>query len=46
MLWPANSYLVLKRQLNGQVRLLQHHYYQPAFSDFCGFSPAEQASVL
>lgn len=46
VLWRANSYLVLKRQLNEQVRLYSTTYYQPAISDSADFRLLEQASVL
>ncbi|MDD5057001.1 MAG: DUF481 domain-containing protein [Sideroxydans sp.] len=45
-LWRANSYLVLKRQLNEQVRLYSTTYYQPAFADRADYRMLEQASVL
>ncbi len=46
VLWRANSYLVLKRQVNEQVRLYSTTYYQPAFADSADFRVLEQASVL
>ena len=46
VLWRANSYLVLKRQLNEQVRLYSTTYYQPAFADAADFRLLEQASIL
>ncbi|HLP98107.1 MAG TPA: DUF481 domain-containing protein [Sideroxyarcus sp.] len=45
-LWRANSYLVLKRQLNGQVRFSNTLYYQPALSDTADYRVLEQASLL
>ncbi len=45
-LWRANSYLVLKRQLNEQVRLNNVFYYQPAAADTADFRVLEQASLL
>lgn len=44
--WRANSYLVLKRQLNGQVRLNNIAYYQPDTADTADFRILEQASML
>ncbi len=46
VLWRANSYLVLKRQLNEQVRVYSTTYYQPSFSDSADFRLLEQASAL
>lgn len=45
-LWRANTYLVLKRQLNEQVRVYSTTYYQPAISDTKDFRMLEQASML
>ncbi len=45
-LWRANSYLVLKRQLNEQVRVYSTTYYQPAIGDAADFRMLEQAFVL
>lgn len=45
-LWRVNTYLVLKHQLNEQVRLYNTTYYQPATSDASDFRILEQASVL
>ena len=45
-LWRANTYLVLKRQLNEQVRLYSTTYYQPALSDTADLRLLEQASML
>ncbi len=40
--WRANTYLVLKRQVNEQVRLYSTTYYQPAFSNFPDYRLLEQ----
>ena len=40
--WRANTYLVLKRQLNEQLRLYSTTYYQPAFSNFQDYRLLEQ----
>jgi len=45
-LWRGNTYLVLKRQMNEQVRLYSTTYYQPAFSDIADYRIYEQASML
>lgn len=45
-LWRLNSYLVLKRQVNEQVRLYNTTYYQPALSDTADYRILEQASML
>jgi putative salt-induced outer membrane protein YdiY len=45
-LWRANTYLVLKSQLNEQVRVYSTTYYQPAFSDTADYRMLEQASML
>jgi putative salt-induced outer membrane protein YdiY len=45
-LWRANTYLVLKRQFNDQVRLYSTTYYQPAFEDTADYRLLEQASML
>ncbi len=45
-LWRANSYLVLKRQLNEQVRVYSTTYYQPAISNAGDFRMLEQAFIL
>jgi putative salt-induced outer membrane protein YdiY len=45
-LWRASTYLVLKRQLNDQVRLYNSTYYQPAFKDTGDYRILEQASML
>ncbi|MFA6901819.1 MAG: DUF481 domain-containing protein [Gallionellaceae bacterium] len=44
--WRGNAYLVLKYQLNDQIRLLNNTYYQPALSDTVNFRLLEQASML
>jgi putative salt-induced outer membrane protein YdiY len=46
ILWRANSYLVLKRQLNEQVRMYSTTYYQPAFADAADSRLLEQAFIL
>lgn len=45
-LWRANTYLVLKGQLNEQVRVYSTTYYQPAVSDTQDYRVLEQASLL
>lgn len=45
-LWRANTYLVLKRQFNEQVRVYSTTYYQPAVSDTQDYRVLEQASML
>lgn len=45
-LWRANTYLVLKSQLNEQVRAYSTTYYQPALSGTTDFRVLEQASML
>lgn len=45
-LWRANIYLVLKSQLNEQVRAYSTTYYQPAFSDTKDYRVLEQTSML
>jgi putative salt-induced outer membrane protein YdiY len=45
-LWRANSYLVLKQQLNAQVRFNNTLYYQPALSDGSDYRVLEQAALL
>ena len=45
-LWRANTYLVLKSQLNQQVRVYSTTYYQPAFSDTADYRMLEQAAML
>lgn len=44
-LWRGNSYLVLKRQLNDQIRLYNTTYYQPAFKEMADYRLLEQFSV-
>jgi len=43
--WRANSYLVLKRRLNEQVRLYSTTYYQPEMSQVADYRLLEQLSV-
>jgi len=45
-LWRANTYLVLKDQLNEQVRVYSTTYYQPGVSYTRDFRVLEQASML
>jgi hypothetical protein len=45
-LWRANTYLVLKGQVNEQVRLYSTTYYQPDISDTADYRILEQASML
>ena len=45
-LWRGNSYLILKQQLNGQVRFNNTLYYQPALSDATDYRLLEQAALL
>jgi putative salt-induced outer membrane protein YdiY len=45
-LWRANTYLVLKGQVNEQVRLYSTTYYQPDISDTGDYRILEQASML
>jgi hypothetical protein len=45
-LWRANTYLVLKRQINDQVRLNNTAYYQPALKDTADYRLLEQAFML
>lgn len=45
-LWRANSYLILKYQLNGQIRFVNNTYYQPALEDIRNFRLLEQGSML
>jgi putative salt-induced outer membrane protein YdiY len=45
-LWRANTYLVLKGQINEQVRVYSTTYYQPAVKDTRDFRALEQASML
>lgn len=45
-LWRANSYLILKRQVNEQVRVNNTLYYQPALSDGSDYRVLEQAALL
>lgn len=44
--WRANSYLVLKQQLNEQVRVYSTLYYQPDLADTSDYRILEQASML
>lgn len=44
-LWRANSYLVLKRQLNDQIRLYSITYYQPAFRRMADYRLLEQLAA-
>jgi len=43
--WRANSYLVLKRQVNEQVRLYSTTYYQPEISRLSDFRLLEQFAI-
>ncbi len=45
-LWRGNSYLVLKQQINEQVRFNNTLYYQPALSDGSDYRILEQAVLL
>lgn len=45
-LWRANSYLVLQRQFNEQVRFYNTFYYQPALANASDYRILEQASML
>jgi hypothetical protein len=45
-LWRFNSYLILKQQINEQVRVYNTTYYQPAFGDTSDYRILEQASML
>ncbi len=45
-LWRYNSYLILKQQINEQVRVYNTTYYQPAFGDTSDYRILEQASML
>lgn len=45
-LWRANSYLVLKYQINDHVSLINNTYYQPAFNDISNARLLEQASMM
>ncbi len=45
-LWRANSYLVLKRQLNEQVRVYSTTFYQPSVSHTADYRVLEQVSML
>ncbi len=45
-LWRANSYLVLQRQFNEQVRFNNTLYYQPALANTANYRILEQASML
>jgi putative salt-induced outer membrane protein YdiY len=45
-LWRANGYLILKYQLNGQIRLVNNAYYQPALDDINNYRLLDQGSVL
>ena len=45
-LWRASTYLVLKHQLNEQVRLYSTTYYQPDLGDTADYRILEQASML
>jgi len=45
-LWRANTYLVLKGQVNEQVRLYSTTYYQPDTSGTGDYRILEQASML
>jgi len=45
-LWRANTYLVLKGQVNEQVRLYSTTYYQPDINDTGDYRILEQASML
>ena len=45
-LWRFNSYLILKQQINEQVRVYNTTYYQPAFRDTSDYRILEQASML
>ena len=45
-LWRANTYLVLKYQINEQVRLLNTAYYQPALNETHDYRTLDQASLL
>ena len=44
-LWRANTYLVLKYNVNEQVNLYSTTYYQPAFSDTSDYRVLQQASM-
>lgn len=45
-LWRANTYLVLKQQLNENVRFYSTTYYQPGIARAFDYRALEQASVL
>jgi len=45
-LWRANSYFVVKNQLNEQLRVYSTTYFQPAISDAQDYRVLEQASML
>jgi len=45
-LWRANIYLILKYQINEQVRFVNNTYYQPALNDSTNYRLLEQASML
>jgi putative salt-induced outer membrane protein YdiY len=45
-LWRANSYVILKRQLNEQLHFNNTIYYQPALSDTTDYRGLEEALLL
>lgn len=45
-LWRLSTYLILKRQINENVRVSNTTYYQPSFKDRSDYRILEQASVL
>lgn len=45
-LWRANGYLILKYQLNEQIRLVSNTFYQPALNDLENFRLLEQGNML
>ena len=45
-LWRANSYLILKKKFNENVRLYSTTYYQPQIARADNFRALEQASAL